>query len=74
MKLGPPAKFTGKGFLSQALSQSISTLLSTSSRHPGHSSGDSSNCFDESFVPVGFLQQTCTTNYRQQDAIDRVET
>ena len=43
-------------------SLSTSTLSSTCSCRLGHSSGDSSGCFDKSSVPAGFLQQTCTDN------------
>ena len=46
--------------LLQARSQDASTLWSTCSCRPGHSSGDSSDCFDRSFVPAGFLPQTDT--------------
>ena len=53
--------------LSTAWSQNASTLWSTCSRCPGHSSsGDSSNCFNDSSEPTGFLPQTRIDKQQQQ--------
>ena len=53
--------------LSMAPSQNASMLWSTCSHCPGHSSsGDFSNCFNDSSEPAGFLPQTRTDKQQQQ--------
>ena len=60
--------------VSRVLSQSTLTLSSTCSRRFDHSSVDLRCYFDESSVPIGFLQQTCTNKHRAQVETNRMET